>query len=172
MITILPIVSHWLFHSACTSSQQDVENKSDPPITDEPSQEPSTEIETCDEVKTLPRKLRRLTDIQFKNSVKEILDLEVTIPNTSFPSTQQSKTFHTFASNNNVTQTGSESILFASEEIIELWKEQIEICPETESTECALSYLKDRVRRSYRREPLDEEWQVFEDIICVTCVSR
>ena len=51
MITILPIVSHWLFHSACTSSQQDVENKSDPPITEEPSQEPSTEVETCDEVK-------------------------------------------------------------------------------------------------------------------------
>ena len=55
--------------------------------------------------------------------------------------------------------------MFASEEIIEFWKEQIEICPDTESTECALSYLKDRVRRSYRREPLDEEWQVFEDII-------
>ena len=132
----------------------------------EPTQEPSIEIETCDEVKTLPKKLRRLTDTQYKNAVIQILDLEFDDASfkNSFPSTIQSKTFHTFAANNNVTQAGSESILFASEEFINLWKIQHSIC-ENQNQECALSYLKERVEQAYRRSVSEEEFEIYEDMI-------
>ena len=65
--------------------------------------------------------------------------------------------FHTFAANNNVTQAGSESILFASEKFIDLWKIQHSIC-ENQNQECALSYLKEQVEQAYRRPVSEEEF--------------
>ena len=125
--------------------------------------DPSIDIETCDEVKTRPKKLRRLTDLQYKKSVEQIFDL--TIEKTSFPSTQKTKSFHTFSSNNNVTQSGSESILLAAEEVFTLWKETHHtMCSDLEDQNCLLEYLQQKTRLAYRRDLLDEEWQVYEDM--------
>ena len=162
-----------LLYLACQPPKEPSDNKPKETvvIVDEPSQdpiqEPSTEVETCEEVKTLPKKLRRLTDTQYKNAVIEILDLNVDDSSfkSSFPNTIQSKTFHTFASNNNVTQTGSESILFASEEFISLWKQQHVICETNQSQECAISYLKERVEQAYRRPISEEEFGIYEDMV-------
>ena len=71
-----------ILYFACQTPNEPSETKLEDTVvtvdepSQEPTQEPSIEIETCDEVKTLPKKLRRLTDTQYKNAVIQILDLE------------------------------------------------------------------------------------------------
>ena len=108
---------------------------------------------TCEEGGFYPGSspYRRLTTLQFQNSVNDLL--HVVVPDGLFPETSRSEDFRTWNSNNVVSAGGAEGIMLAAEYIAQHVDLDLLLdCSDTESeSECGERILNELAVRAYRR---------------------
>lgn len=110
---------------------------------------------TCEEngIYPGPSPFRRLTDLQYRNSVFDLTGVDV---GDLFPPTKRTEEFRTWSMNNVVSAGGAEGILLAAEYVSHNADlAALMACTQEESQrDCGQRYLSDLAYRAYRR-PLD-----------------
>ena len=104
---------------------------------------------------------RRLTDLQYRNSVRHILgtDIEIAI----VPNTTKNKDFRTWSSNNQVSGTFEAQRILEAGENIAVQIDTSNACSDNDSA-CLQDLLLSYAERFYRRELSNSERKVFVDI--------
>jgi hypothetical protein len=105
--------------------------------------------------------LRRLTDVQFANTISRVLGVQV--PPASRPSSVSSDGFHTFAVNNIVSAPTVESLQFTAEEVaaeVDLGQRLLCAPNEREAT-CVARFLVSAAESLFRRPPTAAELETI-----------
>lgn len=114
---------------------------------------PGTPPMTCEAngVYPGPSPFRRLTDVQYRNSVFDLMGIDVA--EGLFPETKRAEDFRTWSANNVVSSGGAEGILMAAEYISQNANLENLMACESQETErvCSERYLSELAVLAYRR---------------------
>lgn len=122
---------------------------------------PSPNISCDDGVYPSENPYRRLTDLQYRNSIRHILGTDIEIP--IVPNTTKNKDFRTWSSNNQVSGTFDAQRILEAGENISVQIDTSNACSDNDSN-CLQDLLLSYAQRFYRRKLSNAERQVFVDI--------
>lgn len=127
-------------------------NKPDPPDIPVPPD--------CDEVNVGPAPLRRLTGLEWNNSVRALFDLEIDAA-AAFPADPHVDGFDNSADGSNISQVRADSMLDAAELVANAATAKLQdflSCPRTNVSDmCVLEFIRSTGKRAYRRALSSDE---------------
>lgn len=111
--------------------------------------------------------LRRLTDVQYANAVRDLTGVEPPIG--LFPTTQGSATFATFATENTVSVSGAEGIMLSAEYVAEVVASDARgfLGCEGELDTCVQAWVEPFLRRALRRPATAEELELVRRVMAL-----
>lgn len=114
----------------------------------------------CDEVNVGPAPLRRLTGLEWNNSVRALFDLDLNAT-AAFPADPHVDGFDNSADGANISQLRADSMLDAAEQVANAATAKLSellSCPRTNvGDECVLEFIRTYGKRAYRRALSSDE---------------